>query len=275
MSTEPLALHHAQVDGRTLAYHEAGDGFPVLLVHGNFASKRWFRALLQAPPAGARLIALDLPNFGDSAALDAPITIAAYADAVRGFAHALELGTPVLVGHSLGGTIAMRAVGDDPQAFAAVLLIDASAPEGLITPEAHYPLLEAFRGNGPLLGQALAPMMPSRTERELDDEMDDLVADALRMHDDAFTGNARALERLDLAPALAAYRGPVRVLRGGQDVLIDPTMAERTHAAFSGSPDTELLTWDDVGHSPNVEAPERVAALIGALIERAREVDAA
>ena len=271
MSTEPLALHHAHVDGRALAYHEAGSGHPVVLVHGNFASKRWWRALLEAPPAGARLVALDLPNFGDSDPLGAPITMAAYADAVRGFARALDLETPVLVGHSLGGTVAMRAAGDDPQAFAALLLIDASAPEGLTTPEAHYPLLEAFRGNGPLLAQALAPMMPTRTPSD----MDDLVADALRMHADAFTGNARALEGLDLAPALAAFTGPVRVLRGGQDVLIDAAMAGRTRAAFTGSRDAELLTWDDVGHSANVEAPERVAALIEALIERTREVDAA
>lgn len=271
MSPDPMTTTRVRVDGRDLAYAEAGAGQAVVLVHGNFASKRWWRALLEAPPAGARLIALDLPNFGDSDPLGDAITIQAYADAVRGFARALELEAPVLAGHSLGGTVAMRAVGDDPQAFAALLLIDASAPEGLVTPEAHYPLLEAFKGNGPLLAQALAPMMPTRTPSD----MDDLVADALRMHPDAFSGNARALAGLDLAPALAAFTGPVRVLRGGQDVLIDAAMAERTHAAFGGSRDAELLTWDDVGHSANVEAPERVAALIEALIERTREVAAA
>jgi pimeloyl-ACP methyl ester carboxylesterase len=271
MTTVARPVQHVTVDGRRLAYQASGAGRAVVLVHGNFASKRWFRGLLERPPPGARLLALDLPNFGDSDPLGAPITMQAYADAVRGFVGALDLRAPVLVGHSLGGTVAMRAVGDAPRAFAALLLIDASAPDGLHTPEAHYPLLEAFRGNGALLAQALAPMMPTRTPSD----MDDLVADALRMHPDAFTGNARALDGLDLAPALAAFTGPVRVLRGGQDALIDTGMAERTLAAFTGSRDADLLTWDDVGHSPNVEAPERVIALIGALIERAREVDAA
>jgi pimeloyl-ACP methyl ester carboxylesterase len=45
------------------------------------------------------------------------------------------------------------------------------------------------------------------------------------------------------------------VLRGGQDALIDTGMAARTLAAFTGSRDADLLTWDDVGHSPIVEAP--------------------
>jgi len=271
MTTPTPALRRVDVDDRAVAYVEAGDGYPVLLVHGNFASKRWYRALLEAPPAGARLVAIDLPNFGDSDPLGAPITMAAYAAAVRKVARALELHAPVLVGHSLGGNVAMRAVGDEPLAYAGLLLVDSGAPDGLVTPEAHYPLLEAFRGNAPLLGQALAPMMPTRTPSDFDD----LVADALRMHPDAFVGNARALQDLDLGPALAAFTGPVRVLRGGQDVLIDADMAARTLAAFSGSRDAELLTWDDVGHSPIVEAPERVAALLAALIERVREAPSA
>jgi len=255
-------IQHVQVDDRRIAYQEVGDGRAVVLVHGNFASKRWFSALLAAPPEGARLLALDLPNFGDSDPLDAPITMAAYAEALRGFVTALGLDRPVLVGHSLGGAVVLEAAAADPGAWSALVLVDGSAPDGLITPEEHYPLLDLFRGNGPMLKQALAPLLASRQPADFDE----LVADGLRMHADAFRGNARALEGLDLAARLAAFAGPVVVLRGGLDPLITAEMAARTAAAFSGAAHVDLETWDDVGHSPATEAPERFAARLGALL---------
>ncbi len=258
-----IPIQHVQVEDRRIAYQETGEGRAVVLVHGNFASKRWFSDLLAAPPAGARLLALDLPNFGDSDPLGAPITIAAYAEAVRGFASALDLDRPALVGHSLGGAVVLEAAAADPEAWSALVLVDGSAPDGLTTPEEHYPLLDLFQGNGPLLKQALEPLLASRRPADFDD----LVGDGLRMHPDAFRGNARALTGLDLAPRLAAYEGRVLVLRGGLDPLITAEMAQRTADAFTGTERVELETWDDVGHSPATEAPERFAARLGALLE--------
>ena len=262
MNPAEFPLHHAHVDGRRLAHHDVGSGRAVVLVHGNFASKRWYRELLAAPPAGARLLALDLPNFGDSDPLGAPITMAAYADALRGFVATLGLERPVLVGHSMGGAVVLEAAASDPEAWSALVLVDGSAPEGLTTPEEHYPLLEMFKGNGPLLKQALTPLLASRRPPDFDD----LIADALRMHPDAFGGNARALHDLDLAPRLAAYRGRVLVLRGGLDPLITAEMAASTADAFTGAAHVQLETWDDVGHSPATEAPERFAARLAELL---------
>lgn len=264
-------IQHAQVDGRRIAYREAGDGHDVVLVHGNFASKRWFSELLASPPAGARLLALDLPNFGDSDPLGAPITMAAYAEAVRGFVAACGLERPVLVGHSMGGAVVLEAAAAEPDAWPALVLVDGSAPDGLVTPEAHYPLLDAFRGNGPLLQQALAPLFASRQPVDFDD----LVADGLRMHPDGFRGNARALHDLDLAPRLAAYGGRVLVLRGALDPLITAEMAERTAAAFTGAAHVQLETWDDVGHSPATEAPARFAERLAELLEALRHEETA
>ena len=264
MSPADVPIQHVQVDDRRIAFQESGEGRPVVLVHGNFASKRWFSELLATPPAGARLLALDLPELRrQRPARRRRSRIAAYADAVRGFVAALGLERPVLVGHSLGGAVVLEAAAADPAAWSALVLVDGSAPEGLVTPEEHYPLLDMFQGNGPLLKQALAPLLASRQPADFDA----LVADGLRMHPDAFQGNARALEGLDLAPRLAAFAGRVLVLRGGLDPLITADMVARTAAAFTGAAHVELETWDDVGHSPATEAPERFATRLGALLE--------
>ncbi len=270
MTPTDVPVRDVTVDGRRLAYQTSGSGRPVVLVHGNFASKRWFRALLAAPPEGVRWLALDLPNFGDSDPLDQPVTIAAYADAVAGFARALELEAPVLVGHSLGGAVALAAVAAEPSAWSALVWVDGAAPTGLVTPEAHYPLLQSFSGNAPLLAQALAPLLASHRP----DDFDALVADGLRMHPDAFIGNARALTDLDLTVPLAAYRGDVLVLRGGLDPLITAEMAQATAAAFAGARSVTLESWEDVGHSPATEASERFAARVAAWLAAPTSTDA-
>ena len=259
MNTEPLALHHAQVDGRALAYHEAGSGHPVVLVHGNFASKRWFAPLLHAPPPGARLVALDLPGFGESDPLGGAITIEAYGEAVRHAADALGLARPTLVGHSLGGNVAMAAVAAEPSAWSGLVLVSSGAPDGLVTPEAVYGILESYRSDRALLSRSLAAMLPTRTPSDFEA----LVDDALRMHESGFSGNARALAALGeegvaaRRAGLAAFTGPVLVLRGAMDGLITADMASATADAFGASADARLETWDDVGHSPPLEGPER------------------
>jgi pimeloyl-ACP methyl ester carboxylesterase len=257
-----------EVGAHTLAVQDVGSGAPVLLVHGNFASKAWFAELLEAPPDGVRLVAFDLPNSGDSSAFVAEpeALLPAYAEALLGLVAVLGLTRPIVVGHSLGGAVVQHAVALQPEVFAGVVLMASSAPDGLVTPESHVPLLEAFRSEPGLLAQALAPMLASR----LPPNFDALVADAVRMAPHAFTGHARALAHVDLSPRLAAYRGMVWVLRGALDPLIDAAAAERTGAAFVHA-SVQVETWDDVGHSPATEAPNRFAARLRSFVASVAE----
>jgi branched-chain amino acid transport system permease protein len=257
--TERPRLGRLEAGGHAIAYAESGAGATgVLLVHGNFASKRWFGPLLGAPPA-ARLVALDLPGFGDSGPLAGAVSIDAYARALRAAADALGLERPALVGHSLGGNVAMVAVANDPDAWSSLALVSSGAPAGLVTAEGVYPILEAYRADRALLARSLAAIMPTATPTDFDA----LVDDALRMQPAGFAGNSRALAALsqrpglDPTPRLATFTGPVLVLRGGMDTLITAEMAAATAAAFPASSDVRCETWDDVGHSPPLEQPAR------------------
>ncbi len=269
---EPSTVRFVDVDGRRIAYVVAGRGArSVLLVHGNFASKRWFAPLLAAPAGDHdRLIALDLPGFGDSERLPGPPSIAAYGTALVGAARALGLERPVLLGHSLGGTVAMAAAAAAPDAWAGLMLVSSGAPSGLTTPEAHYALLAAFRHDRALLARALAATMPT----VVPDDFETLVDDALAMDPEGFTGNARALaalaERpeLDLTPHLAPFAEPVLVLRGALDTLVTTEMAATTLAAFGSSRFAALETWDDLGHGLPLEAPTRLRHRLATFLAR-------
>ena len=246
------------VNGVDMAYHTAGRGHPLVCVHGNFASKRWFTELLRDPPAGWQVVAPDQPNFGDSDVLPEPITLGAYTDYLHGFVTALGLESVALFGHSLGGGVVQLFAAAYPEGTRGLVLVGSPTPAGLVTAEEHYPFLEGLRGNREAMAQALAPTMSGR----LPDYFGGIVNDALKMHPDGFSGNARALEHLELDPSTITC--PVLVVRGETDYLISPRMAARTAAAY---PNGRLAAMSGLGHSPQIEDPARFRTLLSEFLE--------
>ncbi len=244
-----------------LKYREAGQGQAVLLVHGNFAGKDWWREVLSQAPAGYRFIAPDLPGFGESPAPEGfTPSIPFYAEALEGFAEALEARNPVLVGHSLGAAVVMEAALRDPARYPALVLVAPAPPDGYPTPEAYYPVLASYRTDRAGLAQALRGIMPGRTPPYFEA----LVDLAQGMHPAGFEGNARALAAWSAAGRTGAYRGPVLVVWGTQDTLIPRAMAEATARAFPGG---RLVVLEGVGHSPMLEAPERFVEVLEGFLQ--------
>lgn len=244
-----------------IAYERAGAGRPVLLIHGNFASRRWWSEHLDAPGDDLDLIAPDLPGFGASDPLPSDLPeadwVAAWADALAGLLDTLGVARAGVVGHSLGGAVAQALAVRHPQRVDALRLVDAAPPGGFPTPEAHYPVLEAMRTDRALLRASLAAITPTR----LPPTFEALVDDAMAMTPRGFQGNARALAAYDLSADAAAVTVPVTVLHGGKDALVTRVVAEATVAAY---PNARLLVWPDVGHSPPLEAPDAFRALLAA-----------
>lgn len=93
----------------TFGYEESGAGDPpLLLIHGWGTNRGVFGPLLRATCATHRVVAVDLRGHGES---DAPLqdpSVEAYADDVAWLAAALGLDRPVLVGHSMGGLVALE-----------------------------------------------------------------------------------------------------------------------------------------------------------------------
>ncbi|MBI4134043.1 MAG: alpha/beta hydrolase [Candidatus Terrybacteria bacterium] len=98
-----------------IAFLEQGRGDPIVFVHGLASSSRmWAEKVFPCLAGAGRLIALDLPGFGQSPALKQELTVARCADVVEAFLDALALDKPVLVGNSLGGTIVLTVGGRRP-----------------------------------------------------------------------------------------------------------------------------------------------------------------
>ena len=241
-----------EINGCSIHYVEQSDRdsdtplHTILYVHGNLGSYRWFSRVMNI--AGARVLALDMPNFGRSGRIE-PHDIATYGEYLTEFIR-LVAGPPVVfVGHSLGGSVAMSVACSNPGLVERMMLVDPAPVEGLITPPEHYPAIEAYRHDEAQLRVALKTVVPTLTDDLLFDE---LVADARMMKGEAYVGHAEELGKADFRAVADRYTGPVLVTRGGQDWLVTSEMAARTAEAFNGSVEEH----PSVGHSMMVEAPE-------------------
>lgn len=249
-----MDMEMIDVGGIAISYVEWGAGIPVLYVHGNIGSSRWWARVMDLP--GARTVALDMPNFGRSGPLPGEVSIERYADAVAAFIGAKGLDRPVLVGHSLGGAVALSLVARKPGLVRGLVLVDSGPPSGLVTPVERHPAIELMRTNPQVLAMALRAVVPTLTDEAL---FAALVEDAKLMALPAWIGNAVTLGKMDLRGKLGGFRKPVLVIHGGRDVIITAAMADETRAAF---PDARLVELPEVGHSVIVEDPARFIAIM-------------
>ncbi|MBO3103473.1 alpha/beta fold hydrolase [Cellulomonas fengjieae] len=126
----PEVTHHrATLDGTELHYVSAGDtGTPVLLVHG-FPESWWaFHKVIPLLAAEHRVIAVDLPGFGDSGTRPGDYTSSTFAESLRRLITHLDLGAVHLTGQDIGGTPTFRLAAQHPELLRSYTAIEAALP---------------------------------------------------------------------------------------------------------------------------------------------------
>jgi pimeloyl-ACP methyl ester carboxylesterase len=180
-------LHEAAIDGYTVRFLDTGDvgsGHSVVLVHGLGASSRYFLPLVRELRADARVVALDLPGFGDSSRpLGAP-SIPALARVVSAVIDETGVTTPVLVGHSMGCQVVAEIAVQRPDIPRGLVLVGPTVDPGKHGIAWHFlmlavnSLLEPWPVNRVLVAEyaragmrqylkALRPMLAHRIEHAL------------------------------------------------------------------------------------------------------------
>jgi pimeloyl-ACP methyl ester carboxylesterase len=115
MKLEPIVGRYAQIDGQRIYFEEAGQGIPLLCLHTAGSDGRQYRAVLNDAQVtkNFRVIAFDMPWHGKSSPpagwqnQDYRLTTGMYTDMIMGFARALGLERPVVMGCSIGGRIVL------------------------------------------------------------------------------------------------------------------------------------------------------------------------
>ncbi len=246
---------------------------PVLwLLHGTGAASHSWRALIDLLAPHATLVVPDLPGHGFSSALP-QASLPGMARALAALVAALALPPTVLVGHSAGAALAVRAVLDGLLAPAQLVGINAALLpfEGLagrvfapmarmMARQAWVPWLFARRaGDGSAVQRLVAA-----TGSTLDAQ--GLAYYARLMRSPAHVAGALAMMAdwdLDrLWHALPGLPLPLALLVGGQDGTVPPSQAQRVRLKL---PATRVLQLDGLGHLAHEEAPQRVAEALATL----------
>lgn len=141
------------LDGLHLLEAGSPSGVPVVFVHGNLSSATYWEEELLALPEGYRAIAFDLPGYGESApgpGWDATLGLRQFCEVLTSVAEALGLGDFHLVGHSLGGGIAMQYLLLHPSRLRSVTLVAPAPPYGFCGTKdvAGTPCHPDFAGSG-------------------------------------------------------------------------------------------------------------------------------
>jgi pimeloyl-ACP methyl ester carboxylesterase len=250
----------------SVGFDEAGAGVPVLLLHGFPHDRTLWSAQLAAPPAGARLIAPDLPGFGGSARIDVP-SLDAWADWCMAFCDALALQKVVVAGLSMGGYLAFALWRRHPERISALVLADtragADSDEGKAKRVAMQQMARA-QGVG-AVADAMITGMVGKTTRETRPKVVALLDEMMRGA--SVDGVSDALDamrtRADSTATLATITVPTLIICGAEDALTPVKESEAMHLAI---PDSQLGMIPGAGHASNLEHPAAFNALLSGFL---------
>jgi len=270
-----LEAKTALLHGRSVTYAEQGSGPVLLLIHGMGGSYENWGEVIGPLARKYTVVAPDLPGHGGSAPGAGDYSLGALAIGLRDMLLALGHDRATLVGHSLGGGIAMQLAYQFPELAERLVLVSSGGlgPEvSLILRAAALPGADLFiaatanpgRRAGGVLGRGLRALglQPTADVAEVAHGYASLSDPDRRA---AFLATLRSVinprgqrvdgrDRLYLAADL-----PVLIVWGSRDPIIPVRHGERAHEAIPGS---RLECFDGVGHLPQLEAPGRFVAVL-------------
>jgi pimeloyl-ACP methyl ester carboxylesterase len=270
MEPKTVTLH-----GRPVTYAEAGSGPVLLLIHGVAGTYENWEAVFDLLARERTVVAPDLPGHGASAPAAGDYSLGAHAAGLRDLLITLGHERATLVGHSLGGGIAMQFAYQFPEMAERLVLVSSGGLGPEVSPilrAAALPGAELFIAAtarpGQVAGSALARGLGAIGLRPHVD-----VAEVARGYASlsdpgrraAFVATLRAVvgtegQLVDAADRLYLAEGlPVLIIWGERDRIIPAHHGELANEAIAGS---RLEIFEGVGHLPQLEAPGRFVAAL-------------
>ncbi|WP_167106556.1 alpha/beta fold hydrolase [Mycobacterium sp. DL592] len=282
-------LKYLDLHGDRVAYLDEGQGEVILLIHGMAGSSQTWRSVIRPLSRKYRVVAPDLLGHGNSAKPRSDYSLGAFAVSLRDLLDELGVAQATVVGHSLGGGVAMQFVYQHPDYAQRLILIGS----GGLGPDVGWTLRLLSAPGAEFIMPIIAPppvLSVGEKVRSLfakmgiesprgaeiwnayssfsDAETRQAFLRTLRSVVDFRGQSVSALNRLHVKANL-----PTMAIWGDQDAIIP---VDHAYAAQATRPDVRLEVLTGVGHFPQVERPAEVVELIedfiatepGAVIEQ-------
>ena len=259
--------------GPTLAWREAGEGRPVILLHGFPIDSRLYDAQMSAAEVGrigARLIAVDFPGFGQSPLPEpAPdvITVEELAAAMADFITAHGLEAPIVGGVAIGGYVAIELAARRPDLVGGLFLMAPKpAPDAPAMADAREETAQlALRSGSAVVADELhAKPLGPQADGAVKEKMRSMIADAdPRGIAALIRGIAR---RPDPAVVMPLITARTLVIAGETDPFSKLKDVKRVATIM---PNASLVVLKGVGHMAPIESPISVTNALASFVRRA------
>ncbi len=277
------SLEFRTIHGYRRAFRIAGSGPVILLIHGIGDNSTTWETVQAKLAQRFTVIAVDLLGHGQSDKPRADYSIAAYANGMRDLLSVLDIERATVIGHSLGGGVAMQFAYQFPQLVERLVLVGA----GGVTKDVNVALRLASLPMGSealallrlplvlpalqIVGRAAGLILGSTAVgRDLPDVLRILADLPEPMASSAFTRTLRAvvdwrgqsvtmLDRCYLTQSV-----PVQIVWGAEDVVVPVSHAKMAHAAMPGS---RLEVFENSGHFPFHDDPARFIEVVERFID--------
>ncbi len=253
-----------EMDGMQVHYRVEGEGKPVVLVPGTGSVLQtwdgWTDSLVKNH---YKVIRLDMPAFGlTGPRKDNDYSVKMYVDFLDRFLHQIGIDTFALGGNSLGGQIAWCYAAAHPVKVTELILVD---PGGFYSKEkgngAIIFKLAKIKWLASLMSRIDTKMIVEKTVKDVYEDDSKIKKETLQMYYDmsmregnreAFSARVQQIGK-DVPPDVTLIKVPTLIQWGRQDKLIDISMSEH----FTGIPNSKLMVYEGVGHSPQEEIPAK------------------
>ena len=276
-----------ELHGHPVSFHQLGEGPAILLVHGITSSSRTWRSVMHGLAEQHTVIAPDLLGHGRSGKPRGDYSLGAYASGMRDLLAYLGIRSATVVGHSLGGGIAMQFAYQFPERLDRLVLVDSGglgnevslALRAATLPGAEVvlpllfspPILRAGKEIGSVLSKV--GIHASANTRGLVEGVESL---GNRDNRRAFVHTARSVidpmgQRIDARDRLYLSESvPTMLVWGERDNIIPVSHGYRAHELM---PHSRLEVFERAGHFPFNDDPHRFVEVIGDFIETTDPAD--
>ena len=242
------------------------ENMPVVLIHGSGGAINWWDDLIPLLSPTSRVIAIDMLGYGGSSKPESGYSIESQAGLVSQVLASVGIEQAVAVGHSLGGKVVTALAEQAPGLVAGITIIDTGPDSGYGTLTGTAKMVQM-----PLIGPALWRISPDfMVEKGVSqgfapgyDVPDKYIEDIRDMtypaYHDSFEEQDEYTDATPLDERLEKTGKPLLIIFGAEDQIFN---AREALSAYAAIPGVETVLIEGVGHSPQVEAPEKTAAEI-------------
>jgi pimeloyl-ACP methyl ester carboxylesterase len=250
-------MHEAVIGNLRIAYQQAGEGPPLVLLHGILDDSRIWRRQLEALADGFTVLAWDAPGCGQSSDPPEGFTLHDYAECLTQWLAEIGVERPHILGLSWGGTLALEVYRDHPDLPASLLLVATYAGlAGSLPPDVYAARMQSFLREAEASPEQFVPgWIPDLlTESAPHGAAGEVIAIMSDFHPVGYRTMALGSMDADLRDVLPQIRAPTLLLWGDADKRSPVAIAEQFHEAI---PASKLVLLPGASHLVNVDAPDR------------------